>query len=102
MGKAFAYFFVGFLSGLILTELTDGKPAKKIDYNRMYFNTKYIYREFPNKHYYNYRINEDTFNSQRPNTEEHRSSVNTNGNTGRTVETGETHSNVKLPNDKRH
>ena len=64
MGKAFAYFFVGFLSGLILTELTDGKPAQKIDYNRMYFNTKTIYRPYPNYHYYDRHL--DTFNNQRP------------------------------------
>ena len=56
MGKAFAYFFVGFLSGLILTELTDGKPAQKIDYNRMYFNTKTIYRPYPNYHYYDRHV----------------------------------------------
>lgn len=64
MGKAFAYFFVGFLSGLILTELTDGKPAQKIDYNRMYFNTRTIYRPYPNYHYYDRHL--DTFNNQRP------------------------------------
>ena len=66
MGKSFAYFFVGFLSALALIELTDGKPAVKVDYNRMYFNTRTIYREFPNHHYYNYRVYQDTFNNQRP------------------------------------
>ena len=29
MGRSFAYFFLGFLTALIVVELTDGKPAKK-------------------------------------------------------------------------
>ena len=28
-GKSIAYFFFGFLAGLLVVELTDGKPAKK-------------------------------------------------------------------------
>ena len=28
-GKGFAYFFLGFLAGLIVVELTNGKPALK-------------------------------------------------------------------------
>ena len=28
-GKAIAYFFFGFVAGLLVVELTDGKPAKK-------------------------------------------------------------------------
>jgi hypothetical protein len=31
MGKAFMWGFIGFLGGLIFTELIDGKPAKKDD-----------------------------------------------------------------------
>ena len=58
--------FIGFLGGLIFTELIDGKPAKKVDYNRMYFNTRVIYRPYPNHHYYDYG-RPDTFNNRRPN-----------------------------------
>ena len=32
MGKNFMWTFVGFCLGLIVVELTDGKPAKKINY----------------------------------------------------------------------
>ena len=67
MGKAFMWGFIGFLGGLIFTELTDGKPAEKVDYNRMYFNTRTIYRPYPNQHYYDYGRHTDTFNNQRPN-----------------------------------
>ena len=59
--------FIGFLGGLIFTELIDGKPAKKVDYNRMYFNTRVIYRPYPNHYYYDYG-RPDTFNNRRPNT----------------------------------
>ena len=65
VGKAFMWGFIGFLGGLIFTELIDGKPAEKVDYNRMYFNTRVIYRPYPNHHYYDYG-RPDTFNSQRP------------------------------------
>lgn len=63
MGKAFMWTFVGFCLGLAVVELTDGKPAEKVDYNRMYFNTRTIYRPYPN-YYYDRRV--DTFNNQRP------------------------------------
>ena len=64
MLKGSAYFFLGFLAGLVIVELTDGKPAKKVDYNRLYFNTRTIYRPYPNHHYYDRHL--DTFNNQRP------------------------------------
>ena len=64
MGKAFMWGFIGFLGGLIFTELIDGKPAEKVDYNRMYFNTRVIYRPYPNHYYYD--RHPDTFNRQRP------------------------------------
>ena len=35
VGKAFMWTFVGFCLGLAVVELTDGKPAEKVDYNRM-------------------------------------------------------------------
>jgi len=65
--KAIAYFFLGFCLGLAVVELTNGVPAEKVDYNRMYFNTKTIYRPYPNQHYYDYGRHPDTFNNQRPN-----------------------------------
>ena len=63
MHKAIAYFFLGFCLGLAVVELTNGVPAEKVDYNRMYFNTRTIYR--PNQYYYDYG-RPDTFNNQRP------------------------------------
>ena len=65
MGKAFTWFVVGMMSAFVLVEIFDGKPAEKVDYNRMYFNTRVIYRPYPNQHYYDYG-RPDTFNSQRP------------------------------------
>jgi len=104
MGKAFAYFFVGFLSGLILTELTDGKPAQKIDYNRMYFNTRTIYRPYPNYHYYDRHL--DTFNNQRPNNNSGQRGSVGGGNRGTTitiptVERVETHTGNVPQNDRK-
>ena len=66
MGKNFMWTFVGFCLGLIVVELTDGKPAKKINYytNDQYM-VRYIYRPFPS-HYYHYTMQPDTFNNQRP------------------------------------
>ena len=34
MGKAFMWTFVGFCLGLAVVELTNGVPAKKVNYNR--------------------------------------------------------------------
>ena len=66
MGKNFMWTFVGFCLGLAVVELTDGKPAKKINYytNDQYM-VRYIYRPFPS-HYYHYTMQPDTFNNQRP------------------------------------
>tara|TARA_R100001443_G_scaffold25271_2_gene38060 strand:+ start:14248 stop:14553 length:306 start_codon:yes stop_codon:yes gene_type:complete len=66
MGKNFMWTFVGFCLGLIVVELTDNKPAKKINYytNDQYM-VRYIYRPFPS-HYYHYTMQPDTFNNQRP------------------------------------
>lgn len=103
MGKAFMWGFIGFLGGLIFTELTDGKPAEKVDYNRMYFNTRVIYRPYPNHHYYNYG-RPDTFNSQRPqNNGGNRGSVGGGGitRTTPTVERGETHTVGNVPQNDR-
>lgn len=63
MGKAFEYFFLGFLAGLIFVELTDGKPAVKANHdeiNRHYTSDDvdiYSNEDIPHQ---------DTFNSQRP------------------------------------
>ena len=65
MGKAFMWTFVGFCLGLAVVELTNGVPAKKVNYDR--YEVRYIYRPYPNQHYYNYRVHPDTFNNQRPN-----------------------------------
>ena len=64
MGKAFMWTFVGFCLGLAVVELTNGVPAKKVNYDR--YEVRYIYRPYPNQHYYNYRVHPDTFNNQRP------------------------------------
>ena len=62
MGKSFAYFFLGFLTALIVVELTDGKPAKKAihsDINSNYqYQEPYLIEEIPLQ---------DTFNNQRTN-----------------------------------
>ena len=65
MGKSFMWTFVGFCLGLAVVELTNGVPAKKVNYDR--YEVRYIYRPYPNQHYYNYRVHPDTFNNQRPN-----------------------------------
>ena len=65
MANAFMWTFVGFCLGLAVVELTNGIPAKKVNYDR--YEIRYIYRPYPNQHYYNYRVHPDTFNNQRPN-----------------------------------
>ena len=76
MGKAFMWTFVGFCLGLAVVELTDGVPAKKVNYER--YEVRYIYRPYPNQHYYNYRVHPDTFNNQRTQRQ------SSNGNNGET------------------
>ena len=82
MGKNFMWTFVGFCLGLTVVELTDKKPAKKINYytNDQYM-VRYIYRPYPNQHYYNYRVHPDTFNNQTP----QRQSSNSNNGETRTI-----------------
>ena len=63
-GKAIAYFFFGFVAGLLVVELTDGKPAKKatqkmkIDGIDQSVNKPYSLET---------DVQQDTFNNQRPN-----------------------------------
>ena len=100
MLKGSAYFFLGFLAGLAIVELTDGKPAKKVNYytNEQYM-VRYVYRQFPSG-YYNHRMSQDTFNSQRPNN----SGNSRGGGTTRTtptVERGETHTGGNVPQNDR-
>ena len=64
--------FVGFCLGLAVVELTNGVPAKKVNYDR--YEVRYIYRPYPNQHYYNYRVHPDTFNNQRPQGQSYNSS----------------------------
>jgi|10_taG_2_1085330.scaffolds.fasta_scaffold122231_3 hypothetical protein len=56
------YFFFGFVAGLVFVELTDGKPAVKVDYSNM-DTTIYIQEPWP----IHDTPQQDTFNSQRPN-----------------------------------
>ena len=103
MHKAIAYFFLGFCLGLAVVELTNGVPAEKVDYNRMYFNTRVIYRPYPNQYYYDYG-RPDTFNNQRPNNNGgYRGSVGGGGTTRTTptVERGETHTGGNVPQNDR-
>ena len=81
MLKGSAYFFLGFLAGLVIVELTDGKPAKKVNYytNDQYM-VRYIYRPFPS-HYYHYRMQPDTFNNQRSQRQSSNGSEENRGNT---------------------
>jgi hypothetical protein len=100
VGKAFAYFFVGFFSALVVIELTDGKPTKKVNYyaNDQYM-VRYIYNPFPSG-YYNHRMRPDTFNAQRPN---NGGSSRSGGRTRTTptVERGETHTGNVPQNDRK-
>ena len=70
MANAFMWTFVGFCLGLAVVELTNGVPAKKVDYYKTdYYQVRYIYRPFPSGYQqYDYRNHgQDTFNNQRPN-----------------------------------
>jgi hypothetical protein len=98
VGKAFAYFFVGFFSALVFIELTDGEPSKKVNYytNDQYM-VRYVYRQFPSG-YYNHRMRLDTFNAQRPNNS---GNSRIGGTTTPTVERGETHTGNVPQNDRK-
>ena len=61
MDKLFAYFFLGFLTGLIVVELTNGKPAKKANHE---MNQNYSGHGLEINHIKNPQ--QDTFNIQRP------------------------------------
>ncbi len=63
-GKAIAYFFFGFVAGLLVVELTDGKPAKK---SKQKMKTDYIYNSDNKPYSLESNPQQDTFNSQRPN-----------------------------------
>ena len=56
----FAYFALGFISALIVVELTDGKPTEKVDYSNIEhrISEPYPIQDTPQQ---------DTFNSQRKN-----------------------------------
>ena len=63
-GKAIAYFFFGFLAGLLVVELTDGKPAKKANQEMKIDGID----QSVNKPYsLETDVQQDTFNNQRPN-----------------------------------
>ena len=103
MGKSFMWGFIGFLFGIITVELTDGKPAERVDFNKVYYKTMYIYRPYPNHHYYDYG-RPDTFNNQRPNNNGGHRSSRAGGGTTRTtptVERGETHTGGNVPQNDR-
>ena len=101
MGKAFMWTFVGFCLGLAVVELTNGVPAKKVQYEK--YEIRYIYRPYPNQHYYDYSRHTDTFNNQRPNSSGG-SRSSRGGETTRitpTVERGETHTGNVPQNDRK-
>jgi len=56
----FVYFALGFISALIVVELTDGQPAKKVDYSNIEYtiSNPYPIQDTPQQ---------DTFNNQRKN-----------------------------------
>jgi hypothetical protein len=63
-GKAIAYFFFGFVAGLLVVELTDGKPAKKANQEMKIDDID----QSVNKPYsLETDVQQDTFNNQRPN-----------------------------------
>ena len=63
-GKAIAYFFFGFLAGLLVVELTDGKPAKKANQE---MKIDGIDQSFNKPYSLETDVQQDTFNNQRPN-----------------------------------
>jgi hypothetical protein len=63
-GKSIAYFFFGFVAGLLVVELTDGKPAKKANQE---VKTDYIYHSDNKPYSLESNPQQDTFNNQRPN-----------------------------------
>ena len=63
-GKSIAYFFFGFVAGLLVVELTDGKPAKKANQEMKIDGID----QSVNKPYsLETDVQQDTFNNQRPN-----------------------------------
>ena len=63
-GKAIAYFFFGFVAGLLVVELTDGKPAKKANQE---MKIDGIDQSFNKPYSLETDVQQDTFNNQRPN-----------------------------------
>ena len=63
-GKAIAYFFFGFVAGLLVVELTDGKPAKKANQEMKIHG---IDQSFNKPYSLETDVQQDTFNNQRPN-----------------------------------
>ena len=63
-GKAIAYFFFGFVAGLLVVELTDGKPAKKANQD---MKIDGIDQSFNKPYSLETDVQQDTFNNQRPN-----------------------------------
>ena len=63
-GKSIAYFYFGFVAGLLVVELTDGKPAKKANQE---MKTDYIYHSDNKPYSLESNPQQDTFNNQRPN-----------------------------------
>ena len=63
-GKAIAYFFFRFVAGLLVVELTDGKPAKKANQE---MKIDGIDQSFNKPYSLETDVQQDTFNNQRPN-----------------------------------
>ena len=63
-GKAIAYFFFGFVAGLLVVELTDGKPAKK---SNQEMKIDDIDQSLNKPYSLETDVQQDTFNNQRPN-----------------------------------
>ena len=63
-GKAIAYFFFGFVAGLLVVELTDGKPAKKANQE---MRIDGIDQSLNKPYSLETDVQQDTFNNQRPN-----------------------------------
>ena len=63
-GKAIAYFFFGFVAGLLVVELTDGKPAKKANQE---MKIDHIDNSVNKPYSLETDVQQDTFNNQRPN-----------------------------------
>ena len=102
MHKSVAYFFIGFITGLAVVELTNGKPPVKINHSVNGYPIGYDYHFRPlfyRSGVYHYNPYSQGNNSgARANTS---NGGENRGNTGRGIEQGENHGRTIEVNDRK-